>query len=37
VGIDRFGASAPGDEIYEHYGLTAEHVRQAALETLENH
>ncbi|MCG6954592.1 MAG: transketolase [Gemmatimonadetes bacterium] len=26
IGVDRFGASAPWKEIYEHYGLTAEHV-----------
>lgn len=26
VGIDRYGASAPGSEIMTHYGITAEHV-----------
>jgi transketolase len=34
VGVDRFGASAPGDIMFEHYGLTAENVRQAALEII---
>jgi transketolase len=31
IGIDRFGASAPGPEIMKHLGLTAEHVTAAAL------
>jgi len=30
IGVDRYGASAPGDEVMEHYGLTAENVRQRA-------
>jgi len=34
VGIDRFGASAPYEEIYEHLGITPEHVAQCALEVL---
>ncbi len=34
VGVDRFGASAPGKVLYEKYGLTAERVRQAALDVL---
>ncbi|WP_022835747.1 transketolase [Salisaeta longa] len=29
IGIDRFGASAPGDEVMAHYGITAEHVVEA--------
>jgi transketolase len=31
IGIDRFGASAPGDECMKHFGFTAEHVTSAAL------
>ncbi len=34
IGIDHFGASAPGDEIMKHFGFTAEHVTSAALELL---
>jgi len=34
IGIDRFGASAPGDEILKHLGFTAEHVTSAALRLL---
>lgn len=30
IGIDRFGASAPYERIYEEYGLTAAHVIEAA-------
>ena len=30
VGIDTFGESAPGPELYEHFGMTAERVVQAA-------
>jgi transketolase len=26
IGIDHFGASAPYEELYKHYGLTAEHI-----------
>jgi transketolase len=29
IGVDRFGASAPGGQLFEHYGLTAEHVIEA--------
>jgi len=29
VGVDRFGASAPAGELFEHYGLTVENVGQA--------
>jgi transketolase len=31
IAIDRFGASAPGDEIFRNLGFTAEHVTAAAL------
>jgi transketolase len=30
IGVDRFGASAPGDVVMEKYGLTAEHVADEA-------
>lgn len=30
VGIDRFGASAPGDRVFAEYGITAERVADAA-------
>jgi transketolase len=35
VGIDRFGASAPGSEVMRHLGIDAQHVVAAAHETLE--
>jgi transketolase len=31
IGIDHYGASAPGAEIMKHFGFTAEHVTSAAL------
>ncbi len=34
IGIDHYGASAPGDEIMKHFGFTAEHVTAAALRLL---
>jgi transketolase len=34
IGIDHFGASAPGEEIMKHFGFTAEHVTSAALKLL---
>lgn len=34
VGIDRFGASAPGEELFEAFGFTAERVAEAAHRTL---
>ncbi len=37
IGIDHFGASAPGGEIMKHFGFTAEHVASAALELLGRH
>ncbi len=34
IGINHYGASAPGDEIMKHFGFTAEHVTSAALRLL---
>ena len=34
IGVDRFGASAPASTLFEHYGLTADAVAQAARDTL---
>ncbi len=34
IGVDRFGASAPGNVMFENYGLTAEHARRAVLEII---
>lgn len=34
IGIDRFGASAPAKELFEHYGLTVEQVSQAVRDSL---
>lgn len=34
IGIDHFGASAPGDEIMKHFGFTAERVASEALRLL---
>ncbi len=34
VGIDRFGESAPGGELYRHFGLTAENVAAAVKRVL---
>jgi len=34
IGIDRFGASAPADELFKHYGLTVENVSQAVRDLL---
>ena len=34
IGVDRFGASAPGQEIVAHLGFTAEHIAAAALHLL---
>ena len=31
IGIDHYGASAPGDQVMKHFGFTAEHVTAAAL------
>ena len=37
IGIDHYGASAPGGEIMKHFGFTAEHVTAAALDLLGRH
>ena len=34
IGLERFGASAPGQEVFEHLGFTADHVVAAALRIL---
>ncbi|WP_374764308.1 transketolase [Yunchengibacter salinarum] len=34
IGLDSFGASAPADALYEHFGLTAEHVVAAVQDRL---
>ena len=34
IGLDHFGASAPGGEIMKHFGFTSEHVTAAALELM---
>lgn len=34
IGVERFGASAPGQEVLNHLGFTAEHVAAAALRVL---
>ena len=34
IGIDSFGASAPGPVLFEHYGMTVENVVQAVRESL---
>ncbi|MBN1862665.1 MAG: transketolase, partial [Dehalococcoidales bacterium] len=35
IGISRFGASAPGKTVYEKFGLTAQHVVEAALKLVQ--
>jgi len=34
IGVDRFGASAPGQDVFDHLGITAEHLTAAALRIL---
>jgi transketolase len=34
IGVDRFGASAPGQDVLDHLGFTADHVAAAALRVL---
>lgn len=34
IGVERFGASAPGEEVLKHFGFTPEHVTAAALRLL---
>ncbi|MBX9869852.1 MAG: transketolase, partial [Burkholderiaceae bacterium] len=35
IGIDRFGESAPAEQLYEHFGLTPAHVVKCALSLIE--
>jgi transketolase len=37
IGVDRFGASAPGQDVLDHLGFTADHVVATALRILGNH
>lgn len=37
IGMESFGASAPGAVLYEKFGITADHVAQAAKELLKGH
>jgi transketolase len=34
IGLERFGPSAPGQEVFEHLGFTADQVAAAALRVL---
>ncbi len=34
IGLDRFGASAPGGDVIQHFGFTADRVTDAALKLL---
>ena len=34
IGLERFGASAPGEDVMQHLGFTSEHVTSAALRVL---
>jgi transketolase len=34
IGVDRFGASAPGKVLFEHYGLTVDNVSRAVRESI---
>jgi transketolase len=36
IGIDRFGASAPGDIVLDRLGINAEHVTSVAVELLDS-
>jgi transketolase len=36
IGIDRFGASAPAEALYDYFGLTAEKIVPRILEKLSN-
>ena len=36
VGMEGFGASAPADELFKHFGITTAHVITAAKEAIEN-
>jgi len=37
IGIDHYGASAPGEEVMRHFGFTSEHVVLAALKLVGRH
>jgi transketolase len=37
IALDRFGASGPGQEVYEHFGLTVDHVLEEAERMLGQH
>jgi transketolase len=37
IGVDRFGASAPGEVVMREYGLSVEHVIQRALDVVKRH
>jgi transketolase len=37
IGVDRFGASAPGQDVLDHLGFTADHVVATALRILGKH
>jgi transketolase len=34
IGLDRFGESAPADELFKKFGFTAEHVKAAVQELI---
>ncbi len=36
IGIDRFGASAPASDLYDHFGLTPDAITTRVLETIKN-
>ncbi len=36
IGVDRFGASAPGTQVFEHYGMTVENVKATVLAVIES-
>jgi transketolase len=37
IGIDTFGASAPADKLYEHFGITAEYIAKVVGELVPPH
>ena len=37
IGVDRFGASAPGEIVMREYGFSVEHVIQQALTVIKQH
>ena len=36
IGIDTFGASAPGQELFTHFGLNAEHISRLIISKLDS-